>query len=185
PTCRDAQVTLVDTVELASLNPFPYAFNASIDSPSRRVTIAFFHSRAGTGRGAEPLRRIARGFPGMRMVLTLTTCTLNMASTARRTSILFACNATRKVYLFWACCATVLSVTMPWRSISVISTISILPRRQLSLRPQNLIPEQSAHLRCPQMISQLPLHRYHRFLATPPTPRCPEAQPSARQTHWQ
>src|SRR5216683_3714240 len=105
----------------------PYALNASIDSPSARVTIAFFHSRASKGRGAEPLRRIIRCFPGMRMILTATTFTLKIVSTARRTSILFASNATLKVYwLCFSCNFTVFSVTIPWRSTSVISTALFL-----------------------------------------------------------
>src|SRR5438876_3684708 len=82
----------------------PYAFNASIDSPSRRVTIAFFHSRASKGFGAVPLRRNMRFLPGMRMILTETTFTLKIVSTARRTSILLASNATATVYwplLLW------------------------------------------------------------------------------------
>src|SRR5437588_8980176 len=78
----------------------PYAFNASIVCPSRRVTIAFFHSRAGRGRGGAPLRRIIFALPGMRIVLTETTFTLKRVSTARRISILFAFTATLKVYLF-------------------------------------------------------------------------------------
>src|SRR5207248_9014722 len=56
-------------------------------------------------------------------MLTETTLTLNIASTARRTSILLASNATLKVYLFCSCSFTDFSVTIPWRSTSVISTV--------------------------------------------------------------
>src|SRR5437899_1372822 len=49
----------------------PYAFNISIVCPSSMVTIAFFHSRASTGRGAAPRRRIHLGLPGMRITFTL------------------------------------------------------------------------------------------------------------------
>src|SRR5439155_23637075 len=75
-----------------------YAFNASIESPSRRVTIAFFHSRAAIGFGAAPLRRNIRFLPGIRMILTETTFTFKIVSTARRTSILLANRAPAKLY---------------------------------------------------------------------------------------
>src|SRR6266480_2218827 len=107
PTSRDAQETLVYTVLLASfysyLKVHSYAFNISIVCPSLMVTIAFFHSRASTGRGAVPRRRIHLGLPGIRITFTLTTSTLKRLSTARRISILLAFNATLKVYWLRSC----------------------------------------------------------------------------------
>src|SRR6266516_5785413 len=111
----------------------PNAFNASIVCPSRIVTIAFFHSRATTGRGADPRRLIIFALPGIRMVLTETTFTWNSVSTARRTSTFVAVNATLKVYLFSPCSLTDSSVMIPWRSISVISTVSP-PRLRFAIR---------------------------------------------------
>src|SRR5438105_15620501 len=78
------------------------------------------------------------------MVLTETTFTLNNSSTARRISILFASNATLKVYLFCSCSFTDFSVTTPWRSTSVISTVFSssprLLRYQLRLTPRRYRP---------------------------------------------
>src|SRR6266576_3276809 len=104
----------------------PYAFNISIVCPSLMVTIAFFHSRGSTGRGAAPRRRIHLGLPGIRITFTLTTSTLKRLSTARRISILLAFNATLKVYWLRSCNLTDFSVTIPWRSISVSSTCFLL-----------------------------------------------------------
>src|SRR6266852_2063616 len=153
----------------------PYAFNASIVCPSRKVTTAFFHSRASFSRGAEPLRRlyIMRALPGMRMVLTETTLTLNIASTARRISILFASNATLKVYLFCFCRDTDFSVTIPWRSTSVISTIIPPLRLQLprhprlphllhQLLPQRSPQQQTRHPLLHQLLPQRPLQQQTR-----------------------
>src|SRR5690349_1448401 len=91
----------------------PYAFNISIVCPSLMVTIAFFHSRACTGRGAAPRRRIHLGLPGMRSTFTLITFTLKRLSTARRISILLAFSATLKVYWLRSCNLTDFSVTIP------------------------------------------------------------------------
>src|SRR5258708_19363836 len=46
----------------------PYALNASIDSPSARVPIAFFHSRASKGPDADPLPPTLPFFPALHML---------------------------------------------------------------------------------------------------------------------
>src|SRR5712692_10972571 len=106
-----------------------------------------------------------RALPYMRMVLTETTLTLNIASTARRISILFASNATLKVYLFCFCRDTDFSVTIPWRSTSVISTI--IPPLRLQL---------PRHPRLPHLLHQLLQQQTHHPPMLPPQQRLPPRQ---------
>src|SRR5205085_8915030 len=128
---------------------------------------------AGRGRGATPLRRNIFDLPGIRMVLTDATLTLNNSSTARLISILFASNATLKVYLFCSCSFTDFSVTTPWRSTSVISTVFSssprLLRYQLRLTPRRYRPP----LRHPSPL------KHYRSVLRHPSPLTPKHYRSA------
>ena len=94
---RRRRLVLTNTHVSSSLSAvsLPGAEKMSIRSPSATVTIA----RLVSGRLPKP-DRVRRFLPGRFSVFTSVTRTLNTVSTAILISVLFACGATRNVYLF-------------------------------------------------------------------------------------
>src|SRR5690606_9946152 len=128
---RHSKHSLATLVELV-VPPAYKPSKISMRSPSASCTMAFFRS------GRRPSKRpILLPFPGMRLVLTLTTLTPKISSTARFTCVLVALSATSKVYLFCSICLVLSSVTSG-RMITSRGSISRAPPRSsrphLSLR---------------------------------------------------